>query len=191
MTRFWFAVVIWVAASAGCVSTSTDDEVLPNDMDGVEAQSKDASKELIAVPLLADDVTGMRAGIRPVENIVSGDQPVQIVFYLSNDTDETVRVLPWGTPLERTLTADVFVVTFNEDRLPYVGLMVKRAAPSADDYLALQAGEKVEMVVNLSSGYDMRGIGDYQIELELLYLQSADGELKAVIVEDTVSVSRQ
>ena len=133
----------------------------------------------------------LSAGIRPVENIVLSDQAVEVLFYLANNTEEPIEILPWATPLERPLTADVFVVTFNGEAMPYVGRVVKRAAPTAADYITLQAGDKIEAVVNVSQGYDMRGVGDYQITLEQLYLQNSDGEVQSVIADSSTKVSRQ
>ena len=149
-------------------------------------------KDAAAAEANTVDVAGqLSAGIRPGENIVLSDLPVEILFYLSNNTDQPIEILPWATPLERPLTADVFVVTYNGETLPYVGRVVKRAAPSASDYITLQPGEKIESVVNLSQSYDMRSTGEYQITLGQLYLQNSEGEVKSVIADSATKIARQ
>ena len=132
------------------------------------------------------------AGIRPVESRILADQPMEVLFYLSNDTDAAIEVLPWGTPLEQSLTADVFVVTKDGEVMPYGGRVVKRPPPGPDDYLILAAGEKRETVVDLSEGYDIRAVGEYTVVLKApAFLGQADKYLEPVVVEDTVSISRQ
>jgi len=131
------------------------------------------------------------SGIRPVQNQLVANQSVEVLFYLSNNTDEAIEVLPWATPLERPLSADLFVVTKNGESVPYVGRVVKRAAPTAADYETLMPGEQRESVVNLSQGYDMRSAGEYQIKLERLYLQNPEGEVNTLITNSFVTVVRQ
>jgi len=132
------------------------------------------------------------AGIRPVENRLDAEQPLEVLFYLSNGTDTSVEVLPWGTPLEQDLTADVFVVSKEGDAMPYGGRIVKRPPPGPDDYLTLAAGEKRETVVNLSDAYESSASGEYTVVLKTRsFLGKADNTIDPVVVEDTVIVSRQ
>lgn len=135
-------------------------------------------------------IGSVTAGIRPVENELIAGQAAEIVFYLNNGTDAAIEVLPWATPLEKDISADLFAVTKDSERLPYVGRMVKRAAPTADDYIILEAGEKRETVLNLSRAYDLREAGSYRIELESLALQDQKGLVDVVVVDGVVLVSR-
>jgi len=132
------------------------------------------------------------AGIRAVESRVLGDQPMEVLFYLNNDTDSAIEVLPWGTPLEQSLTADVFVVTRDGEVMPYGGRVVKRPPPGPDDYLTLAAGEKREHVVDMSEGYDIRATGEYTVVLKSpAFLEQTGNYLEPVVVEDTITISRQ
>lgn len=134
----------------------------------------------------------LTAGIRPVEQTLVSNQSVEVVFYLDNSTDESVSVLPWGTPLETHMSADLFTVTKNGDeQLRYAGRVVKRAAPGAQDYQTLAVGERLENIVTVSQGYDMRDSGDYLISLESLNLRDANGAVEVVVVDSSVAVSRQ
>ena len=139
-----------------------------------------------------DPLSGIVAGIRPVQTTLTSDQPMQVLFFLENRTEQSIEVLPWNTPLERFISADLFAVTRSDDeRLPYVGRVVKRAAPTATDYLAIAAGEKREHVVTVSQAYDAREAGEYRIRLKPLSLQTPSGLLDSAIVDNTVVIVRQ
>ncbi len=144
-----------------------------------------------AAALNKELVGKLSAGIRPVENLLIEGQSLEVSFYLNNGTDAAVEVLPWATPLEVNISADLFVVMKDDEILPYVGRVVKRAAPTAEDYITLESGEKLETILNLSQAYDVRAAGNYQVVLESLYLQDSKGSLEAVIVDNTVVVTRQ
>ena len=55
---------------------------------------------------------------------------------------------------------------FNGSALPYVGRIVKRAAPVASDYIHIAAGEKKTVTVNLSYAYELDAVGSYQVQLK-------------------------
>ena len=138
-----------------------------------------------------DPVSEIVAGIRPVETTLTSDQSMQVLFFLENRTGQSIEVLPWNTPLERFISADIFAVTRSEERLPYAGRVVKRAAPSATDYLTIAAGEKREHVVTVSQAYDVREAGEYRIRLEALNLQNPKGYIDSRIIDNTVVIVRQ
>ena len=117
---------------------------------------------------------------------------MEVLFYLKNGTDAAIEILPWGTPMEQTLSADLFVVTKDGEAIPYGGRVVKRPPPGPDDFLTVAAGEKRESVVNLSQGYDGKTAGEYTVVLKAsTFLGQADNYIEPVVVEDTVTISRQ
>ena len=76
--------------------------------------------------------------------------------------------------------------------MPYSGRIVKRPAPTADDYVTLAAGEKKEAVVSLSDGYDVSASGEYVIVLREFIFQGKQSDmLTPVMAENTVAVTRQ
>ena len=93
-------------------------------------------------------------------------ESVSLHFYIENQTDLPIRWLPWGTPLEERLTADCFDVTVNDQQLDYIGIVVKRMAPTDADYIELAAGDKIEAEVDLSLSYDMAAAGEYTVQLK-------------------------
>ncbi len=131
-------------------------------------------------------------GIRPIENQFLSQEPMEVLFYFHNATDQAVTILPWGTPLETNMTADRFTVSIDGELMPYSGPVVKRSAPNAEDFITLNAGEKKEVVVSLSDGYDVSKSGDYEIALKKFVFQNPESEfLTPVMLEQAVVVTRQ
>jgi peptidyl-Lys metalloendopeptidase len=66
------------------------------------------------------------------------------------------------TPFEG-ISAPLFDITRDGDRVPYLGALVKRPAPTAADYYLLKPGASHTVKVELSALYDMSVTGDYAI----------------------------
>jgi len=114
----------------------------------------------------ANNDTGLKAGLAAIDSTINPGDSLKLTFTLENNSTDAVRVLPWNTPLEAVLSADLFEVTYNDEILPYRGRVVKRAPPVETDYLTIEAGSMHESVVNLSQAYDVRGSGLYSIRLK-------------------------
>lgn len=131
-------------------------------------------------------------GIKPIENLVLPAEPMEVLFYINNATDASVEILPWGTPLEKTMTADRFAVSLNGVAIPYSGRIAKRPAPRAEDYITLAAGEKKETVVSLSDSYDVSAAGEYKILLKnMLFQRPKTDFLTPAVVENAAVITRQ
>jgi peptidyl-Lys metalloendopeptidase len=92
-------------------------------------------------------------------------RPVLLAFTLRNRGTEPVAVLDWHTPLEGLL-ADVFEIRRDGGPpIPYRGPMVKRADPSADDYVVIGPGEEAVGEVEPGLAYDLSEPGRYRIAL--------------------------
>ena len=89
-------------------------------------------------------------------------EPIELEFKVSNQSDQDVYLLTWYTPLEGIL-GDIFRVSCNGRELPYLGPQVMRAAPLADQYVFLSAGESLSDVVDLSTVYDFSEQGVYKV----------------------------
>jgi len=87
----------------------------------------------------------------------------EVTVVMTNTTDKPLKVLSWQTPLEATLTANIFSVTQKGKPLPYTGISVKRGAPTDADYVLFQPGESRSVTVNLSQYYKMENIGEYAV----------------------------
>ena len=111
-------------------------------------------------PDLEDDIH-LEAELSIPETVSLCD-PVELEFRVTNQSDKAVYLLNWYTPLEGIL-GDIFQVTYDGQQLSYLGPMVMRAAPLADQYILLEAGESVTAVVDVSTAYDFSRAGHYII----------------------------
>jgi len=84
-------------------------------------------------------------------------------FTLTNTSSEGLFVLKWFTPLEG-LAGDIFQIERDGAELPYVGKLVKRGAPTSDDYVWIDAGGSISAEVDLAEGYDFSQAGEYTVQ---------------------------
>lgn len=123
---------------------------------------------IVAAMLVA---TGASAAAREVLDVqlsldsavVQGDSQVAVHVTVTNTTGHDVKVLKSQLP-SKHLQGPLFRV-LQDDGTPaaYVGPLVKRAAPTAKDFVALQAGASLSYTVDLSRDYAL-GNGHYRIE---------------------------
>ena len=90
-------------------------------------------------------------------------EPVHLKFELDNQTDRTLYVLTWYTPLEG-MAGEIFQVTRNGQELSYQGMLAKRGDPSREEYIAIEPGETASAQVDLRPGYDLSAPGSYQVQ---------------------------
>ncbi|WP_228530687.1 MULTISPECIES: protease [Myxococcaceae] len=93
---------------------------------------------------------------------VKQGEPMTLRFRLTNRGRETLYVLDWHTPLEG-LRSRMLEVKRNGAELPYQGPLVKRAAPTADDYRELAPGASVDGEVDVGLAYDTAAPGRYAL----------------------------
>jgi len=97
---------------------------------------------------------------------------ITITFTLTNTGAGSAHVLRWQTPLAG-IEADIFAVTVDGEPVPYVGRLIKRAAPEAEDWVELGPGQSVSATFDLSSAYDLTRGGEYAVRYRT-ELQAAD-----------------
>lgn len=91
------------------------------------------------------------------------DEATSLIFEVVNPTDKPIRILKWNTPLEG-LRSDCLDVKRNGKPVPYVGIMVKRAAPTEDDFLTILPRKSVTNKVDLGVAYDMSSPGHVKVD---------------------------
>lgn len=79
-------------------------------------------------------------------------EAVPLLFTLRHQGSRPLWVLRWQTPLEG-LKGDLFTVRCDGRNLDYRGRLIKRAAPTGDDYVRLDAGDVVQARVDLAKAY--------------------------------------
>lgn len=98
-----------------------------------------------------------------IPQAVTGAQPAELGFALTNEGSEIVHILSWQTPFEG-IRAPMFIVMRDDIEVDYRGPMMKRAAPGPESYVELQPGERKEAKVDLGSGWDVSAAGSYTVE---------------------------
>lgn len=95
--------------------------------------------------------------------------PVPLRFNLMNESDHALKVLVWHTPLAG-FSQDLFNVQRDGQPVAYIGPLVKRAAPTAADFVTIEAGSTLSGSFDLSEGYDTTRPGRYTIEYKTEFL---------------------
>jgi hypothetical protein len=117
----------------------------------------------IAMTLHAADQTSALVAALEAPDSLPGGAVVTVRFTLTNVSSEGLYVLAWFTPLEG-LAGDIFWVQREGVDLDYRGKMVKRAAPTAKDYVWIEAGASTSVEVDLAEGYDLAPAGQYAVQ---------------------------
>lgn len=118
-------------------------------------QASQQVESLLADPFLEASLVAERSVYRASEGIL-------LRFTLTNTSGTTLYVLPWGTPFDG-FKKDMFAVTTEGKKVPYIGMLVKRMAPSLEDYLVLEAGAQRSVVIDLTEGYAIQSRGKYDV----------------------------
>ncbi len=119
---------------------------------------------------------GLEIALSPsAEN--AGDGTIE--YSLINQTGATIHVLRWQTPVDG-LTNDLFSVRQNGEEIAYIGPLYKRVAPRPEDFVELKPGESLDAKVDLSTWYDMRKGGQYEVS----YAREAREVIREVMAAD-------
>jgi len=95
--------------------------------------------------------------------MIRGDVDVVVNVAITNTSREAVSVLRWELPSSQPENA-MFRITRDGQPVAYTGRMVKRAAPTAADYVRIEAGATLNFSVELTGTYELAANGTYAIE---------------------------
>jgi peptidyl-Lys metalloendopeptidase len=105
---------------------------------------------------------GVTVTVEPEKHSLAHDEDVLVKVTITNTSSSPQYVLKSRTPFEG-VEAPLFDITRDGDKVPYLGALIKRPAPTAADYYLLKPGASHTVRVELSSLYDMSVTGDYAI----------------------------
>jgi peptidyl-Lys metalloendopeptidase len=105
---------------------------------------------------------------------VHAQGPLTVRFTLTNTSGRDVTILKWHTPLEG-FRSDMFRVERNGHPAGYLGILVKRVAPTAEDMVTIPKGGSVSAAVDLFKGYDIFEPGDYTVQFAATIYVAQDG----------------
>lgn len=95
--------------------------------------------------------------------VVNGDVDVHVNVAVTNVCRTPVQVLRWQLPSD-TMSGSLFTVTRDDQPVRYTGAVIKRAAPTAKDYVEIAAGATLSYQVELTGHYDFSKNGRYAVE---------------------------
>ncbi|MCP4654417.1 MAG: peptidase M35 [bacterium] len=148
---------------------------------------------LILAVIIAVAFTGSLQAARPAgltssleieKNWFEGSEDVYVRFTLTNHSARTVHVLRWETPVNG-FERNLFQVARDGELVTYTGIMVKRAAPQPEDYIAIGAGDSLSALVDLSAAYDMSRTGEYTVRYHG-FVQDLPFKAASMMVESNV-----
>lgn len=103
-------------------------------------------------------------------------EDITLQVTITNPAGHSIRMLKWFIPLEGFVEAPLFTIVRDGEPVTYLGIMVKRAAPTEQDYITLAAGESLKCDVNLSDYYDLSLSGDYTVTYDVTSIQLYAGK---------------
>jgi peptidyl-Lys metalloendopeptidase len=122
----------------------------PEDLETASAQASAQATGEVAVSLSVSKAT------------LSAREDVSVTVTLTNVSSAPVRLLKFYIPDGR-LKEGLFEVTRNGEPVEYIGPHIKRAAPTADDYITLAPGESLTGSAPVSGFYDLSESGAYTV----------------------------
>lgn len=85
---------------------------------------------------------------------------------LTNHSAYRVEIVKWLTGVDG-IQDDILKVMYKGGQLPYIGPRIKRAEPSAADYLVLEPGQTFASEIDLTKFYDLTEPGQYSIKYSI------------------------
>jgi peptidyl-Lys metalloendopeptidase len=125
---------------------------------------------LCAQPVLATTpTTALASDAKPalscrmtVTPKVKSGRRVPLVFVIRNHSTKALNVLTWNTPLEGMIGRPLNV-TGPKGEVAFLGPMVKRGAPVAENYLRIKPHSQSQKTIDLAKAFDLSAPGRYTV----------------------------
>ena len=99
-----------------------------------------------------------------VQNNYISKENIIVVFVITNNSNQDLYLLKWGTPLEG-LKSDCLKITSRRNvQIDYDGILLKRGQPGSDAFIKIKAKSSLKKEINLSLAYDLNSEDEYTIE---------------------------
>jgi hypothetical protein len=120
---------------------------------------------------------------------VKKGEPVLARIQFFNGTDQAYQLLSWLTfPTGHIDSKNYLSVQINDQNARYIGMLKKRAAPTAADYISVRPGETVTSIVSLSEAYAIGNSGILAVTYSAINPSLADDDHGDHLNSNTVSV---
>jgi peptidyl-Lys metalloendopeptidase len=120
----------------------------------------------IVVMLAHGCANQVSVSVTPTSSRYTAKQKVQFTLKYKNNGPDTAYIYRWAVP-NGELQHPLFTVTQNGKKVQYLGLLAKRAPPSAADAISLASGKEISATIDLSQAYDISKSGKYTVQFEM------------------------
>lgn len=86
-----------------------------------------------------------------------------VTLSVFNNTKSRIKLLKWNTMFENEISADIFNITCNDKKIPYIGKLIKRTKPSENDYIYFSSQETKSVNIDLSKYYKLNISGSCKV----------------------------
>ena len=106
---------------------------------------------------------GLVVSLSTATPVMRGDVDVVVNVSVTNTSRAAITLLRWELPASKPEAA-TFRITRDGQPVAYTGALVKRAAPTPEDYVRIEAGATLSYAVELTAAYDLSRSGTYAIQ---------------------------
>lgn len=93
------------------------------------------------------------------------DRPTDIEFSLTNTGSKTVFFLYWNTFFDRLCPSTIIIKNKSSEIVEYRGARAKRQFDATASLIAIEAGETISEIINISENYSLPSESVYSIQL--------------------------
>lgn len=109
---------------------------------------------------------------------------------MRNSSGSSLAILRWHLPDAGNLSVPLFIITNeNGTSAPYTGILVKRPAPGATDFLMLKSGAELAWEVDLTRYYQLGTNQRYLVRVNPPYIDARIVLRNGAISNDRASIS--
>jgi len=138
-----------------------------NEGDKISLEIKDVLEKMNPTVIVSKDIevlTSIESKITTNKSTYKINEPIELSMEVKNIGKKDYTFLPWKTPVENRFTGPCLNIIYNNKRIDYSGIMVKRKPPTEKDYITLKTGAVTKGKVNLLDGYKLTEKGTYTIQ---------------------------
>jgi peptidyl-Lys metalloendopeptidase len=119
-----------------------------------------------SLPATATGAHGVEVVVTAPVTRVDAAHPVVVRVAMTNSTPRAIAVPVWETPAHG-VDAPIFSVARDGVPVPYVGMIAKRAAPTPDQRVTIEAGATVTYDADIGGAYAFASTGTYTVRYDV------------------------
>lgn len=122
---------------------------------------------IFTTPIFAQspETRGLQVDLKIATPEVHAQGPLTVQVTFTNTSGEDLAILKWHTPLEG-IRSNMFQIERDGVLVRYLGILVKRGAPTAEEVVVLPKGGSISATVDLFKAYAIFEPGDYTVQFK-------------------------